>query len=133
MIFLPQDTTLFILTERGDNLVTEQQNTLICENGDWMVEMVVPTIRTAHSVNLTIITTHVVSGEVFEFRAETATIKPYLVSATFKLNAELPNGQYHYTLSDEDGMLQQGLLQVGLVPGETVEYQPTMKTISYEG
>lgn len=133
MIFLPQDTTLFILTERGDNLVTEQRNALICENGDWVVEMVVPTIRTAHSGNLTIITTHEVSGEVYEFSTETATVKPYLVAATFKLDAELPNGQYRFTLSDEDGMLQQGLLQVGLVPGEAVEYQPSMKTISYEG
>lgn len=133
MLFLP-DTTLYILTEDGCEILSEHCDSLIRENVNCTVEMSIPTIRTALTGNSQKITAvHEVTKERFEIVAMSTTVKPYKVVVVLYVDAVMPNGQYTYILTDDNGELQRGLLQVGLASASIHQYQPDVKIQSYEG
>ncbi len=131
MLFL-DDTLPIILTENGDDITTERKNDLCGDNVTDLVEMVIPTKRTAQAANLTILTVNDTTGAQFEFVSQSASIKPYKVTAIFNFNVDMPCGQYHFILSDIDGELQRGLMQVGMRTADVQQYKPEIKTVSYE-
>lgn len=132
MLFL-KDTAPFILTEDGDDIATEQNNDLYGDNVTDLVELVIPTKRTAETGNLTLITTHEVSKVEFSYRSVSVVVKTYKVEVVFNFNKEMPPGQYGYSLLDEKGELQKGLMQVGQRQAKASKYKPEIKVTSYEG
>lgn len=133
MLFLP-DTTPFILTEDGSEILSELCDTLTRENVNCTVKMSIPTTRTAQTGKSQKITAiHEVTKERFEIPATPATIKPYKVVVVLYIDAVMPSGQYTFILSDDDGELQRGLLQVGLAAASVKQYQLDVKIQSYDG
>lgn len=132
MIFL-NDTTPCILTEDGDDIATEQNGELYGDNVTDLVELSIPTAKTSVRRNFTLITTHEVSKEKFEYQSVEAAVRTYKVIAVFNFNREMPPGQYRYSLRDEDGELQRGLMQVGQRQADISQYKPEIKVMSYDG
>lgn len=132
MLFL-KDTMPCIVTEDGDDIATEQNYDLYGDNVTDLVELTIPTKRTAETGKLTLLTTHEASKVEFSHTSVSSVVKTYKVMAVFNFNQEMPPGQYSYILSDGEGELQHGLMQVGQRQAEVSQYKPNVKVLSYEG
>lgn len=131
MLFL-DDTTPLILTESGDTISTEQETALYGDNVSDLVQITIPIMKVDSRRDLTLITISDTTGERFEYPSRSVEVKVYKVTATFNFNIDMPNGQYHFILSDADGELQKGLMQVGMRSADVKQYESEIKIMSYE-
>lgn len=105
---------------------------LYADNDNQAVQVSIPTARTSQRANFTLITTHELTREIFALVSASASVSTYLVTASFSFPTEMPLGQYTFTLSDDDGELQRGLLQIGIGDEERTAYTPNITIKSYE-
>lgn len=101
-------------------------------NAAQVVEMVIPTIRTALRADFTLITTHEVTKTEQRYESIRATVKPYKVTVAFEFPVNMQPGQYTFKLEDEDGELQRGVMQVGGMGADIKQYTPTIQVKTYE-
>ena len=97
-----------------------------------VVEVVIPTIRTALRADFTLITTHEVTKAEQRYESIRATVKPYKVTVAFEFPVNMQPGQYTFILEDEDGELQRGVMQVGGMGADIKQYTPTIQVKTYE-
>lgn len=99
------------------------------------VSFAVPTTRKTEEETITLTLTHEVTKNEVEVSLPSSSIavKETKVIVTTILPSTLHTGQYKYNLSDTEGTLSEGLLQIGDMTPTITEYSTTKQRHVYEG
>ena len=109
---------------------------LIIPTPNEAVTFSIPTTQDVGERNLWLTVTDSTRHEVYDGDVGAENVTPYMVTLE-DFTFGLPIGQYTYELyaydDDSDVMVGSGVLQCGLTPAESVEYQTEQQTYIYEG